>query len=263
MKNILEEEISYMKKLFETKGGFLISEQTTSPIVADLYHSVAGPGTNPEKFRNAIIQIKNAQEFSLVNSELKKYKNSTLDIAGWINDDFDNTNIDDVKKISDHLKSISVNNSYDVHPSGGFKQGTFKILATTPAAPSDEDLKKREDTWKNTYSCVPTQKGATLAKLNDGTTAYKIGEVTYYNTGRKKLADGTMTNYSCTSEFKKIPNSGVNTNSAANRNKNVNVNNRFVKSASSLGIQNGKMDIQTLQTLINTLEGGQSTAAAT
>jgi putative hemolysin len=41
------------------------------------------------------------------------------------------------------------------------------------------------------------------------------------------------------------------------------VNNRFASSVKSLGIQGDKMDLQTLQSILNTLEGGQSTAAAT
>lgn len=39
------------------------------------------------------------------------------------------------------------------------------------------------------------------------------------------------------------------------------VNNRFTKSAESLGIQGGKMDLQTLQSILKTLEGEQSTPA--
>jgi len=36
------------------------------------------------------------------------------------------------------------------------------------------------------------------------------------------------------------------------------VNDRFTKTAQSLGIQNGKMDVQTLQTMIKTLDGGSN-----
>jgi hypothetical protein len=39
------------------------------------------------------------------------------------------------------------------------------------------------------------------------------------------------------------------------------VNDRFAKSTQSLGIQGGKMDVQTLQSILKTLEGGQSTPA--
>jgi hypothetical protein len=60
---------------------------------------------------------------------------------------------------------------------------------------------KREDNWKTTYSCVPSQ-GVKPSKLSDGSTAYLISGVTYYNNGRKKLANGTMAGYTCSTEFK-------------------------------------------------------------
>jgi len=36
------------------------------------------------------------------------------------------------------------------------------------------------------------------------------------------------------------------------------VNNSFVKTAQSLGVQNGKMDLQTIQSIIKTLDGGST-----
>jgi len=60
---------------------------------------------------------------------------------------------------------------------------------------------KREDNWKTTYSCVPSQ-GVKPTKLSDGSTKYLINGVTYYNNGRKQLANGTTTKYTCSTEFK-------------------------------------------------------------
>ena len=60
---------------------------------------------------------------------------------------------------------------------------------------------KGEDNWETTYSCVPSQ-GKKPQKLSDGSTAYVINGNVYYNNGRKKLADGTMTGYTCATEFK-------------------------------------------------------------
>ena len=77
--------------------------------------------------------------------------------------------------------------------------------------------------------------------MKDGTTAYNVGGVFYYNNGRKKLADGTMANYSCTTEFRTKQKS--------------NLGPRFAKSAQSLGIQNPKMNVETLQKILAALEG--------
>jgi hypothetical protein len=84
---------------------------------------------------------------------------------------------------------------------GGIGSATFAGL-DAPAAAAPEELTKREELWKTTYSCVTTQPGAKAIKLKDGTTAYLIGQIYYYNNGRKKLADGTIKNYSCSTEFK-------------------------------------------------------------
>ena len=71
---------------------------------------------------------------------------------------------------------------------------------------------KRDDNWQTTYSCVPTQ-GFKPIKLSDGSTAYNIKGVIYYNNGRKKLVNGTITNYTCATEFK----SGVSTGDKAKK----------------------------------------------
>ena len=56
--------------------------------------------------------------------------------------------------------------------------------------------------WEK-YPCVTKLKGATVEKLSGNSTSYKKDGVFYYNNGRKKLADGTMANYTCNDpEFK-------------------------------------------------------------
>jgi hypothetical protein len=248
------EELNKMRNLIHTKAGTVISEQE-NPIVKDLYNSVAGPGTNPEKFRNSIIQIKNAQEFSSINSELQKFRNSRLDIAGWINDDFDNTNLDDVKKISDHLKSIGINNSYEVYPgTGGFKQNTFKISAAPAAA--GVDTSKVEEMWKGSkVSCVTTQPGAKAVKTKNAGLAYLVGQIYYYANGRKMLADGTMANYNCSTEFKSRA-----TSNAGGR---ANVVSSYSKQLqTSLGVTpTGQLSDVEIDLILKRLEGGETGGA--
>jgi hypothetical protein len=68
--------------------------------------------------------------------------------------------------------------------------------------PSQDELNKRETRWKTDLKCVPTQPGAKKIDRADKTTSYQIGNIVYYNTGRKKLENGTMTKYTCATEFK-------------------------------------------------------------
>lgn len=57
----------------------------------------------------------------------------------------------------------------------------------------------------NKFPCVMNHKGAVKVKLSNGTFAFKIGDDYYYNNGRKKMADGTMVNYSCNDEIFQKP----------------------------------------------------------
>ena len=120
--------------------------------------------------------------------------------------------------------------------------------------------KTSSDNWKTKFPCVSTQPGAKPVKLKDGTIAYRISNVIYYSSGRKKLADGTMSNYNCKTEFK----GGTGTKDTGTKDTGTkdtgtkqgvqSVANKFSQSAKSLGIQNGNMDVQTLQNILNKLQ---------
>jgi hypothetical protein len=64
------------------------------------------------------------------------------------------------------------------------------------------DNMKGNANWDGKYSCVPRQ-GVKPTKLKDGSTMYVINGVKYYSNGRKKMADGKMSNYACETEFLK------------------------------------------------------------
>ena len=81
------------------------------------------------------------------------------------------------------------------------KAATLGTPASKPKVSQDE-LNKREARWKSDLICVTKQPGVKKIPLTDGTNAYKIGEVIYYNTGRKKV-DGKMYSYNCNTEFVK------------------------------------------------------------
>jgi hypothetical protein len=111
-------------------------------------------------------------------------------------------------------------------------------------------------------SCVTSQTGATPRKLSDGSTVYQIGKVIYYNTNRKKLEDGTMTGYTCDTEFKTdknvVNNNRNNNNSSdkkAQREKITLQNQNTVKEIQkSLNLpESGTLDSQSIEKLIGFL----------
>ena len=59
-----------------------------------------------------------------------------------------------------------------------------------------------EQDWSK-FTCVTGSTGAQQTTLSDGSISYTISGLTYYNNGRKQMADGTMVNYTCNDpEFK-------------------------------------------------------------
>ena len=155
MKNIINEELGRMKNLFGYKRGMVISEQaatlpaapvqpaTQAPnsfeiaktIANKLNNAVKYPGETEEKdFVDAIMMIKTPQELRVVNNILKGI-GKKMDIATVINDEFGINDVQYVKSIGDHLKSIGVSVDSNLGPGKDNRDyfGGFKI--TYPSAP--------------------------------------------------------------------------------------------------------------------------------
>ena len=65
-----------------------------------------------------------------------------------------------------------------------------------------------EQDWSK-FTCVTGFAGAQQTTLSDGSISYTINGLTYYNNGRKQMADGTMVNYTCNDpEFKQASTTG-------------------------------------------------------
>ena len=292
MKDILLEEISLMKKLFDIKGGFVISEQNTLP------------GGISKQAYDKIIAVSQQNKKKLSGSYLAPLQQREIDAefgAGTYDKFFnnggqgvlDNKKVNVPKKTSlpqiplpngiskqayEKIMAVSQQNkkklsgsylapaqqrvidaefgagTYDKFFNNGgrdvldgkkvFKLDTPAVTTTTPVAG------ERQTNINNTFCSVRDGKITTGASNGKPWESYKT---TYSITAAEEQA----AKQSC----KKSPSGSIQKRSGGSGQSSV--NNRFTKSASSLGIQNGKMDTQTLQTIISTLEGGQSTAAAT
>jgi hypothetical protein len=145
------------------------------------------------------------------------------------------------------------------------ESATKRQYLSEQTKPTQAELDKREARWKTDLKCVPIQPGAKKIDRQDKTTAYQIGDIIYYNTGRKKLKDGTMTNYSCTTEFK----TGVSTEDKAKkvqqyRQQIITKTSDITKQIQKLlGInpETGVMDSGLLQKINDKLNGGGTSSA--
>lgn len=250
------EELNKMKNLIHAKAGTVISEQAAdvSGDVGRVMRQLNAANTNETDVVNTLKKYKTKQEFQNFVSQYEKIVGKKFGAAlrTALSPGTDPTEWNDLKS---HLSTmgITLSSMYNA----GDDNTTFQGLSTAaaPATATAEEIAKGDEAFKTTYSCVPSQPGATATKMSNGSTVYKIGEVYYYSNGRKKLANGTMSNYNCSTEFKSnTPRQSTNTGSS--------VNNRFADSVKSLGVEGGKMDLQTLQTILKSLEGETTTAAA-
>ena len=247
----------YLREATEKGGAAYVDPATDTPeakIARAFYQSAQGMGTNEANMLTAIQSIKSAVQFWKVNELVKNLPGNSgkLDIAGVINDEMGRDNLEDVKKIADALKAIGITATYGSEDrklnSGGvaklFKENTFKITSQPVVAKTGVEL---DATWATTYKCVTTQPGAKASKLKDGSTAYQIGNVIYYNNGRK-LVGGKTYPYTC-AEFKS--NTPVVDRKKENQQQ---LATRLKQSQKGLGLpESGALDTATLQAMITKL----------
>jgi hypothetical protein len=254
----------YLSEATEKGGAAYVDPATDTPeakIAREFYQSAFGAGTNEANMLKAIQSIKSAVQFWKVNELVKNLPSNSgkLDIAGVINDEMGRDNLEDVKKITDSLKSTAgITATYGSEErklnSGGvaklFKENTFKITSQPVVAKTGAELNA---TWATTYKCVTSQPGATPVKRKDGSIVYQIGKIYYYANGRK-LVDGKTYPYTCAEFESNKSNKGSSASSIAPKIQAV---------QKQLGIQNatGTLDATTLQSMLAKLNSGVQAAA--
>ena len=244
----ITEQLNKFKSLINAKSGEVISEQVNN-INADIEsvkkEMTKGALVNTDEQKVVDVLKKYTKDKSTFQNFLNQYKIITgTELTDVLPDHFQSaTDKVEITDLNSALSKIGITFEVGVSPDRSKYVASFKGLNT----PTILDPMAREESWKTTYSCATKQPGAKEYKLKDGTTAYNVGGIFYYNNGRKKLADGTMSNYSCTTEFK--------TNTVNRQKRNSGLAQRFAKSTQLLGIQNGKMDVDTLQKILTSLEG--------
>lgn len=245
MKNInITEQLNKFKNLINAKSGEVISEQVNN-INADIEtvkkEMSMGALNNTDEQKVVDVLKKYTKDKTTFQNFLNQYKTITgTELTDLLPNHFQSaTDKVEITDLNSALSKIGLKFEVGVSPDRSKYVASFKGLNT----PASTDPMTREQLWKTTFICVTKQPGAKSYKLKDGTTAYNVGGIFYYNNGRKKLADGTMSNYSCTTEFK------------TNQKRSGGIAQRFAKSVQSLGIQNGKMDVETLQKILTSLEG--------
>lgn len=229
------------------KSGTVISEQN------DLGYDIATIQAELDNF--------NSDEQKIVDI-LKKYKDKTsfknfvdqykaksgkdfgADVFTAIQPYNDKTEWNDLKN---HLATMGITlGNTTVDPRKGKSSATFTGLDAPAAAPAAGDRQK------NITNIFCSVKNGTITA--QGSTFNNTPWENWKNTYKPTDAELEVAKKTCPSGA---------TSRQASGQSGPSVNTRFVQSAKSLGIENGKMDLQTLQSMLKSLEGGTTAAAPT
>ena len=241
------EELGRMRNLIHTRPGVVISEQANAGAdVGAIMRELDKTNSDESSIVNIVKKYKDKASFKNFTDQYKTIsgKDFGTDVFRAIQPYNDKTEWAD---LSNHLKSMGITLGTTTTNRGNSSAATLTGLDTPAAANTDE-------AWKTTYSCVTTQPGAKAVKTNNAGTAYLVGQIYYYANGRKKLADGTMASYSCSTEFKsRTANSG----SRGNTGGRANVISDYSKQIqTSLGSSpTGKISSQDLDLILKKLNG--------
>jgi len=131
----------------------------------------------------------------------------------------------------------------------------------TPKNVSQAELDKREARWGTDLKCVPAQPNKKKIVRADKTTSYQIGNIVYYNTGRK-AENGKMVDYNCATEFKTTVSTEDKAKKVQQYKQQVvtKTKENTIAIQKLLGLEkNGIMDSALLQKINDKLNGGQQT----
>lgn len=241
--NISDEERERIKFLHETKNlhAVIIEQADMGYDIATIQAELGNVNTDEKKIVDIVKNYKDKASFqNFVNQyKTKTGKDFGTDIRQAIFGGQDRVEIAD---LSNHLKSLGV--TLADAQTGTKARYEFKGL-DTPAAKKDTKLVNNRQTNINNIFCS-VKNGIIVnpaSKFNNIT--WEKWKATYKPTD----AELSVAKSSCSSGKKLRQKSGQS------------VNTRFADSAKSLGIQNGKMDLQTLQTILKTLEGSTEAPA--
>jgi uncharacterized protein (DUF433 family) len=259
------EELNKMKGLIHAKAGVVISEQgdPLQIIKRELNDKGALVDSNEELIVNTIINnYKTKEQFEdfLYRYNQATGKDFAEKIGGTINPDQDQK---EWNSLINHLAKMGINLNYDyMWGKTSMSGATPKALPTAASSSSQAGL----TSYMNTVgAATPRQKN-----INFNYCSVKNGKIENAKLAfNGKTFDEYVSTFTLTPEEIAaakatcpnvvVPNVSITDNTQKGGTNTVNT--RFVKSATDLGLQSGKMDLQTLQSILAKLQddGSQST----
>jgi len=163
MKNIITEELGYMKYLLGYKKGVVISEQVRPPKPVSqkeknaqaayqlMIDGASGMGTNPQKIVNGLNMIKDKKELDRLLTLFQDNQTGYNTFGKMIKGEFESDNQNDLNKITAKLKSFGFKYTGKETPDT-FRTPKFtpttKPLTTAPPAAAAAPVQKNKENWE-------------------------------------------------------------------------------------------------------------------
>ena len=248
------EELNKMRNLMVAKAGTVISEQANdinTDIETVKKEMNKGALVNSDEQKVVDVLKKYGKDKATLQNFLNQYKTTTGvaltdELPKQFQSDRDKGEIADLNSA---LSKLGITFEVGLNPERTKFVASFKGLDGSAAQPAagtrtPEAIKNINSTFCGVKNGIISSGTLSGKKWADYKRAYSV-----------TAAEEAEAQKTCPTVQTGIQSSP----SARNNSGQSSVNSRFSKSAESLGIQGGKMDLQTLQSILKTLEGGQST----
>ncbi len=242
------EELNKMRNLIHTRPGVVISEQANAGAdVGAIMRELDKTNSDESSIVNIVKKYKDKASFKNFTDQYKTIsgKDFGTDVFRAIQPYNDKTEWAD---LSNHLKSMGITLGTATTNRGNSSMATLTGL-DTPAALKPEVAKLAADRQKNINGIFCSVKNGTI--INPSSKFNNTSWETWKSTYKPTEAELTVAKNSCS----RVPGNS--------RPGQSSVNTRFADSAKSLGIENAKMDMATLQTMLKSLQGETSTDTPT
>ena len=184
-----------VKKIFDAckqsgMGKSTMNGNTMDSIASKIRNAIMGWTTDEDAIKAALSQVQTLPDLCDVSRRYaENYPGSTLldDLDGDIDSDSEWNEYVYLPLLAAKRKSESIGKKSGVGGAlGGIADATKRAINKITS----------DKLWYN-YPCIPQNPQAKASQMSNGSTVFVIGQEVFYNNGRKKKADGTMTNYSC------------------------------------------------------------------
>jgi len=177
-------------------GASTMAGGTLDSIASKIRTAISGLGTDEDAIRAALKQVATIPDLCAVSKRYaENYPGSTLlgDLDGDIDDDSEWNEYVYLPLLAARRKTEELSKKSQAAGGGGAGKAVGGVGDALKKAVNKATSDKL---WYN-FPCVPIEPTSKGSSMSNGSTVFVIGKEVFYNNGRMKKEDGTMTDYHC------------------------------------------------------------------